>query len=188
MHPPSSVCESLYRLHKWARLGWVGEDRKGPADDLNKGSFALLQLYHQLDAKETFYGDPWGDRGPVFGRSYDRLMRVPIMLTLVSNEDVFSGKIVPMLKQWMKPIAQRMLAGAKEKGEKYQDALDDLAGQQGEHLYWRSMRPNAARPMPIAQKFLTPHDKAVIAGDTIRGVKDKFVNDLLHAPGASPLR
>ena len=186
MEAPRSICEALYRLHKHVRLGWVGEDRTGPEDEPNKGKFALLQLYTARDASRTFYGDPWSDRGPIYGRPFDRLQRVPIMLTLVEPQDVFSGKIVADLKRWMKPIGQRMLASAREKGAEYQSQLDDLAGEAGEHLYWSSQQTGAARPPVVAQKFLTEHDKAVLAGDTIHGVKDAFVNNI--ATGGEPLR
>ena len=92
MEAPRWITEELYKLHKEARLGWAGVDR-GPDDDLNKGKFALIQLYHVRDAARTFYGDFWGDRGPIFGRSYDRLQKVPILLSLIEPAYVFSGRV-----------------------------------------------------------------------------------------------
>lgn len=175
MHAPDHICEALYRLHPQVRLGWVGADRLSPDEDLNKGQFALLQLYHARDAARTFYGDPWGDRGPVFGRPYDRLMRVPIMLHLVHPRDVFSGRIVMDVRHWMKPIKQRVEEAALERGRDYQRKLDDLAGEIGSEMYWNSHNGGSAT-ITAPYKDLTAEDKAVLGGETIKGVQNTFVD------------
>lgn len=103
MHPPSSACRALYDLHKQLRLAWVGRPSKY-ADELNPGSFGVIQLYHvqdvgDLDDPFTFREfwhvttavDPFGvaerkriDRGPLFSRNgsvkrdYDVHVRVPV--------------------------------------------------------------------------------------------------------------
>lgn len=174
MHAPEWITEEIYRVHKDARLAWFGQDREGPEEDLNKGKFALVQLYHWRDAAETFYGDPWGDRGPIFGRPYDRLQRVPIMLTLIDPEDVFSGKVVAMLKRWCTPIRERVMLAAREKGAEYQSQVNDLAEAGGDYLHWTAQK-STDRPPVVPQKDLTEDDKAVLRGDTIKGVKDAFV-------------
>lgn len=176
MEAPRHITDKLYDLHKQVRLGWVGEDR-GPEDELNKGKFALIQLYHRRDAERTYYGDPWNDRGPIFGRSFDRLARVPIMLHLIEPEDVFSGKVVVDLKRWMTPIGKRMLESARERGKQYQTEVDNLAGEMGSRMYWDAHHGGSAT-IPEAQKFLTAEDKAVLSGETIRGVENTFVDSL----------
>lgn len=177
MEAPSHITEALYRLHPQVRLGWIGEDRLSPDEPLNKGKFALLQLYHVRDAERTYYGDPWGDRGPVFGRPYDRLMRVPIMLHLVSAEDVFSGRIVFDVKRWMMPIRQRVEDAARERGREYQRQLDDLAGEIGSEMYWEAHNGGSAT-LTTPYKDLTDDDKAVLGGETIRGVENTFVDNM----------
>ncbi len=89
MHPPSHVCEALYRLSPSLRLAWRG---RGPesveeSDSLNLGHFVVLEL---IPARGVFIEDPgslmsfWGvesrmdgygdvtfhreDCGVVFGR------------------------------------------------------------------------------------------------------------------------
>lgn len=184
MEAPRHICEALYRLHKWVRLGWVGEDRLSPEEPLNKGKFALIQLYHSRDAEKTYYGDLWNDRGPIFGRSYDRLQRTPIMLYLVDPKDVFSGKIVADVRYWMKPIGQRMVEAAVERGKQYQTAVDDMAGEIGSRMYWDAHHGGSAT-IPTPQKFLTAEDKAVLRGETIKGVENTFVDSF--KTGGQPL-
>ena len=175
MEAPKHITEALYKLHKQVRLGWIGREH-GPTEELNQGSFALIQLYHTRDAANTYYGEPWNDRGPIFGRSYDRLQRLPILLHLVSPDDVFSGRVVSTLKRWMMPIGQRMLESAREKGKMYQSSIDDLAGEMGTRMYWDAHHGGSAT-IPEAKKFLTPEDKAVLSGETIRGVENTYVQN-----------
>lgn len=173
MWSPRWVDEELYRVHKQCRLGWVGQER-GPEDELNKGYFGLIQLYHKRDADKTFFGDKWGDRGPLFGRSFDPIVWVPIYLMDIEPVKVFDGSVIGLLKQWIRPMRDRFMASAREKGEAYQTQLDNLAGEQGSYMHWKAQQTDSTRPEPLAQKFVTPHDKAVLAGDTIKGVKDAF--------------
>ena len=100
MHPPSWVCRRLHQLHPQLRLAWAGRQRQHD-DELNPGSFALVQLYHvqdtgRVDNPTTFRllwdVDPLvgedgettmvkADRGPVFSkngtthRDWDNLSR-----------------------------------------------------------------------------------------------------------------
>lgn len=106
MHPPSASCRQLFRHHPQLRLAWAGRPPKH-ADELNPGSFALVQLYHVNDVGTP--DDPktimefWnvkpqievdtGEvcnvracRGPLFDRwggtsiDYDPLVRVPMFV------------------------------------------------------------------------------------------------------------
>jgi len=111
MHPPGWVCRRLHELHPQLRLGWAGRQRQHE-DELNPGSFALVQLYHVQDTGRA--DDPttfrllWdvdpvvGDdgqttmvktnRGPIFNKSggtrrdWDDLSRVPVFVATL-NED-----------------------------------------------------------------------------------------------------
>ena len=183
MEAPRHVTEALYRVHKQARLGWVGRE-KGSPEELNPGSFALIQLYHARDASKTYYGDLWNDRGPISGRPYDRLQRIPILLHLVSSEDVFSGKIVEIVRRWVEPIGKRMMDSARQRGKDYQSELDNMAGEMGSRMYWDAHNGGSAT-IPIAKKHMTEHDKAVLRGDTIQGVENTFTDNL--KTGGAPL-
>jgi len=111
MHPPPWICESLYRIHPQLRLAWHGREREHE-DELNPGSFALIQLYHISDVQE--FDDPatfrltWGadpvegadgatrlkrvDRGPIFNRhgttkpDWDSAFRVPIFVATLDDD------------------------------------------------------------------------------------------------------
>lgn len=207
MEAPKHICEQVYRLHEWCRLGWVGEDRLSPDEPLNKGRFALLQLYHAYDAARTYYGDPWNDRGPIFGRPFNRDQRVPIMLTLLEPAAVLTGSFLcscdgclagadpchrlgcghshqgVLLRRWMMSIGERMMRAAEERGRIYQTELDNLAGEIGSEMHWHAKKDGAVIPEP--HKFLTEDDKAVLSGETAKGVKDAFVNNI--AQGGTPL-
>lgn len=111
MHPPSSVCEALYRKHPQLRLAWEGR----PGKELNSGTFGIVQLYHIQDCGDI--GDPntfreyWNvtsqigesglvervktDRGPIFDRhggtslDYDPLFRIPIYVIGLNEQFSF---------------------------------------------------------------------------------------------------
>ena len=110
MHPPGWVCRRLHQLHPQLRLAWAGRQRQND-DELNPGSFALVQLYHVQDTGSV--DDPvsyrlrWdvdpvvGDdgqttmvkkeRGPIFGkngstrRDWDNLFRVPMFIATLDE-------------------------------------------------------------------------------------------------------
>ena len=110
MHAPAHVCRSVYRLHKNLRLAWAGRQPK-TADELNPGDFAIVQLYHVLDAGSPdfpkTYRSFWDtedklnihgelspikiDRGPVFNRKggltrdWDTTTRTPIFVALLNE-------------------------------------------------------------------------------------------------------
>ena len=110
MHPPSWVCRRLHQLHPQLRLAWAGRQRQHD-DELNPGSFALVQLYHvqdtgRVDNPTTFRllwdVDPLvgedgettmvkADRGPVFSkngtthRDWDNLSRVPVFVATLDE-------------------------------------------------------------------------------------------------------
>ena len=103
MWAPNHVAMALYRLNPSARLAWAGEPGK-TEDELNAGSFALVQLYpiHQIGSLEepltpeelwhvTTRADEHGqpcrvriDRGPIFNRhggtrpDWDPIFFVPV--------------------------------------------------------------------------------------------------------------
>ena len=111
MHPPGWVCRRLHELHPQLRLAWAGRQRRHE-DELNPGSFALVQLYHVQDAGRV--DDPttfrllWdvdpvvnedgettmkrAERGPIFDknggtrRDWDNLSRVPVFVATLDEQ------------------------------------------------------------------------------------------------------
>lgn len=183
MHPPEWVLKKLQELHPQVRLGWIGQDREGSEDELNKGHFALIQLYQVRDSERTYFGDEWSDRGPIYGKPFDRLSRVPRYLADLTSEDVFSGRAIALLQRWMRPMKDRFMESAKEKGAGYQSSIDNLAGEMGEEMYWKSKQTDATRPEPVAKKFITEKDKKRLSGEAATGVADVFTK----VPDAQPM-
>ena len=115
MHPPSWICRDLHRLHPQLRLAWAGRPAKHE-DELNPGSFALVQLYHISDIQDiedpTTFRLTWDldpvededgttslkriDRGPIFAkdgstrRDWDSAFRVPVFVATLDEEYGFS--------------------------------------------------------------------------------------------------
>jgi hypothetical protein len=113
LHATSDICKALYRLHPQLRLAWVGRERTYP-DELNAGSFGLVQLYHSRDVgtpddpvtyrefydvtvrPDAFGGYELGhvDRGPIFSRTgstrrdWDYLTRTPMLIGVLSDYGV----------------------------------------------------------------------------------------------------
>lgn len=113
MHAPSEMCERLYKIHPQLRLAWAGRPPKD-SEELNPGSFAIVQLYHvqdagKVDEQTTFrqfwdvedYLDETGtlrsrrfDRGPIFARDgstrrdWNSAVRVPIFVSTLDEKFV----------------------------------------------------------------------------------------------------
>ena len=86
MYAPAHICKALWRIHPWLRFAWAGKPTVG--EELNPGSFAVVQLYHIQDAgkpdEEATYKKFWHvenhldetndlrcgriDRGPIFNK------------------------------------------------------------------------------------------------------------------------
>jgi hypothetical protein len=162
MHPPQWVVTEIERVNPWARLAWSGEER-APDEPLNKGSFAIIDLYPRRMADRT-YKTLWDGRGPVFGGDYDRLTRVPVWIENVHPRDVFNGAIVPRIRYLMTDIRERVEVGWSEARKQRREETRELAGQAGEHLYWSAQKSTDPAPT-VADKFVSNEDKARTAGD-----------------------
>lgn len=114
MYAPSDACKALYELHPQLRLGWVGYERR-KEDDLNAGSFAVVQLYNVRDAgtpdEPVSFREFWHvmplltengelinrriDRGPIYNRfggstpDWDPLFRVPMFIMTLDQQFVY---------------------------------------------------------------------------------------------------
>lgn len=120
MYAPAHACKALFRLHPQLRIGWVGRDKRNE-DDFNRGSFAVVQLYHIQDAgtpdEPVGYREFWHvapfltengelynrriDRGPIYNRlggstpDWDPLFRVPMfIMTLDEQFKYANGEVI----------------------------------------------------------------------------------------------
>jgi hypothetical protein len=173
MHPPSAICKSLYRLHPYLRLAWLGRDKKCE-DELNPGNFALVQLYHNRDcgsyAEPATYREFWEvtphwteggqliskriERGPIFNRhggttrDWDPLFRKPIFVQIFENTyDVFSGKIIYEVKYYMNSIVERIMKSAKDKGKRVKAHTQDLSREMSDYLLWEANKHTSSAPI-----------------------------------------
>ena len=163
MIPPDWVCRSLESIHPRVRLGWRGRER-ADADELNAGEFMLLELVAARKADRTFRS-PWADSGPVYGSDYDRLSLVPMMVYDVSPEDVFSGRVVSLLKRWMSPIQERMDESHHARQKNWREQIHEMAEAAGDELYWKAQRGQTEGAPIVAKKHITPEEKARVNGD-----------------------
>lgn len=176
MIPPTWICKELERLHPQLRLGWVGKPREG--DELNQGFFALIQLYHSRDAERTFF-TPWHtieNRGTIYGSRFDPLMRLPIYLADIEPADVFSGACLPAIKRWMRPMKERHMESAIEKGKAYEAEVQDMSEGAADYMLWSANKPDSTSDRTITNADVTEHDKAVLRGETKRDLTETFVN------------
>lgn len=172
MHPPNWVVEKLEEIEPSTRLGWVGEDRTSPDDELNKGTFAILQLFRKRASKKMIC-ERWKGRGPVYGSSYDLLTHDPVWIINVSKEDVFSGKVVALLKRWVTPIQERLDAVNVQRGRDYESNIQDMAHELGTELY-RKAQASSDSCRYVANKHVTQKEKDIVSGKGKESVADVF--------------
>jgi len=163
MHAPEWVCKEIERLHPYLRLAWLGEDRQSPDEDLNKGAFFLLQLYHVRDAELTMLF-PWDRAGPIWGSSFDPLQRVPIIVCPLETQAVFDGSVLKLVKDMSENITTRMRRAINEEAQGFQDKIDEMADEWGDYLYYKRHRHDGNWSSD-AKKFLTKEDKDMMSGD-----------------------
>ena len=176
MYPPQHVLDEIQEIHPQIRVGWIGYDRSGPDEELNKGDFYLIQLVPKR-AMGLEFNEPWGDKGPIYGQDWNRMDRVPFMAAgPLDTEDMFSGAVCKTLRKLCSKSAwQRRVDSAAEKGNEYDRQVTDLAGEIGEHLWWQANQTGHTGPDKVANKHLTPDEKAVLNGDSKKDLKNSFM-------------
>jgi hypothetical protein len=200
----------LYRLHPQLRFAWVGRER-AHSDELNAGSFALVQLYHVRDSgtpdyphsyrefyEVGFAPDTWGapvlqriHRGPIFSkdgvpgkRDWDPLVRNPMLISvldayelqdedaepgqLVTHYDVFSGRVVNTIRQWLLSPYERYVKSAKAKGRTMRNTVEDIAAEASSEL-WKSAQKSDQASVTLSKK----HAKEDIGVQQLENWKDK---------------
>jgi hypothetical protein len=123
----------------------------------------LLELVQVRRADATFR-TPWADRGPIYGSQFDRLTQVPLMVYDVTSEDVFSGRVVHLLRRWQTPITQRVQETWEKRRKEDRSAIRSIAEEAGKEMYWRAHR-DVHRPQVVAQKFVTEKEKSILTGE-----------------------
>lgn len=188
MEAPAWVIRKLYEANKDARLGWAGAERK-PGEPMNRGTFALIELRpaRAVAQDRSIIGIRW-NHGPIFGRRYDPLRRVPIFIIAVSPEDVFSGRVIDNLKRWSTPFKDRALQEQRERGFEYESEVTELAHEQADHMLHQARQTSSAGVEATPRKHLTASEKEVLSGDYLERPEMNLRNAFMEAPaGSAPL-
>ena len=174
MHPPQYVLKELQDIHPWLRLGWVGE-----SDDT--GSFFLLQLLHKR-ASQIEFNEPWEQRGPVYGKPYDLLRRVPYIMAGPFKMSRFRdaqgetywtwGSLVKTVRRLLTPAYERTVESAKQYNNEVDNQIHDLACEMGSRLYHQAHQTGSAQRRDLAKKFVTKEDKEILTGDKLAEMKE----------------
>jgi hypothetical protein len=176
--PPAHVLKELQQIHPWVRVGWIGEDKKGPDDELNRGSFYLIQLVKRKVAEHE-YNEPWDSKGPIYGEPYDRLARIPFMAAgPIDVEDMFSGAVTKALRVMMTPVTERMVKSAQAKTNQIHDEIHDVAGEMGERIYWDAHRTDATSNRALTKEDVTEEDKAILRGERMTDLSSAFMPNM----------
>jgi hypothetical protein len=174
MEPPVSVLEAVQKIHKHARIGWVGKPKSSP-EDLNAGYWALIQLYSQRDSRHTML-EPWNERGPIYGKPFDRLSRIPIYVIDVQKDDIYDLPF--LLKRWITPIKDRVTQSEIEKGKGVEKEMSELGEAAGDYLWHLSNKTGASVTSNNPKKCLTEKDKKVLAGETKKDFTNAYVTNV----------
>lgn len=160
MVPNPDAVDALARLYSSARLAWMGQEREF-AGQLNAGVFALLDLYAKHEAKFKVY-EPWGDRGPVYGKPWDKDKFVPLLLATFTVEEVQSLSFMPVVRRWMTPIHRRMYESARERGEAFDRKVSNLTGEAGEKA-WHDIQHSTHSGATVAKKHATYEEREPVS-------------------------
>mgnify|MGYP001568727457 FL=1 len=150
LYPSTYICRSLARIHPFARLGWDAEGER----------FALVRLIPSR-AVDSSFKEPWGQRGPIFSKrgsiapDWDPLARAPMYEIDLAVDDVYSGRIVRLLRRWMGDPFTRIYRSALEAGRDREARTQAASIERGEHLYRRGQSSGAGAPV-VAKKFIRP--------------------------------
>jgi hypothetical protein len=174
MHPPDWITDEVERTHPDARLGWVGKDRESPDDELNLGSFALVQLLKKRAADRTIC-ERWNDQGPLFGSTFDSLIWTPVWISNVSKEDVCSGKVIPLLKRWITPIQERLDEVNIQRGRDYESMAESISHELGTEIFKQSQK-SIDKPRYVARKHMPDSVKDKLSGKEHQNLTDVFMH------------
>ena len=176
MEAPPFVCQKLAEHHPGLRLGWDGE----------KDKFGLLMIFRKRLATKVYY-EYWNWRGPVFDKrgrprpDWDSVVKTPMYLSDLTPEDVYSGRVLWLARQWTRPLLAEYYRDCRKKGQDLESFADDVAHQAGLDLYREGQRDGSGAPI-VAKKFIEPTVNQTKLRDGGFDFQNKFVTE---APGGS---
>lgn len=83
----------------------------------------------------------------------------------IEPEDVFSGRVCRLARQWTRPIAARYVESVKRVGADNESRIEALGHEMGLRVYHEAQKDNSGAPI-VAKKFIdrTPNQRNVEAG------------------------
>ena len=152
MRPPDFVLDGLHRIDRFCRLGWNGEAKM----------FCLLALC-KARAVDDIFNSVWDKQGPVYGKPYDALFYVPVMVMPVSVEDVFSGKVIALAKQQVgERVADQVKRANAEEAARVRALWEENTYNVSKMLWWHHTQ-DGGTSNNIAKKFLKKEEDAMHA-------------------------
>jgi hypothetical protein len=76
-------------------------------------------------------------------------------LTDLEPEDVFSGRVLRLAKQWTRPLAARYLESARQADRDTETRIEEMGHEMGLEVWKEGQRSGAGAPI-VAKKFCRP--------------------------------
>ena len=187
MYPPSATCRALHRLHKNLRIAWAGRERHN--DELNAGSFAIVQLYHISNAgkpeEENTILAHW-DNGPIYNkdggstRDWDPLFYVPIYKVnlidfRIPQETIFNGMIVPIVEGWLRPWTRVVKESQRDNGRQLKRDTDARVKESAKLVEYERQKANYVQNIPykaVKEHVENIHKKGEVADEQLEHFYD----------------
>lgn len=202
MYPPAHVCRALYDVYPWLRLAWNGKAESFAVVQLYHVSDCgdmddpiTFREYWDITTELNEHGDAVrvpASKGPIFSkegdtkRDWDPLTRIPIdVVTLADHgfgiQEVFSGSFLPMIREWLKPIEDRIYEAALDRGKQLATEVEDTIEGMTDFLWHEASKPDAVSTIE-AKKHIKPtrHQKEDRAGKL--DLTQRFVEEIPKPP------
>ena len=103
-------------------------------------------------------------RGRLLGRPYDTATQLPIMLEDITAEQLSSGDVLRVAKEWKRSAAEKRAEASASTRSQTERMVDETAEEAVDRRMF-DLRHGADRGERVAKKFLSKRDKAILTGD-----------------------
>lgn len=183
------ICKALAQVNPLARLAWAGAPRSRPDElNAGSYALVRLYRRQDIGSFEnpmlpgdlwdvTTRADKWGrpetqriDRGPVFAQSgrpspdWDPWQWVPVYVANfksfgVSNETIGRGDFLPLIRQWMRPMKDRIVESATAKERELQSKADGISREGRDFLWHKANQTGATTPLTTREERVAAERK-----------------------------
>lgn len=164
MHPPQHTLDALYDIDPEVRLGFSG--RCPPEKGMDpSGRFALILLVKPQYTENVHFADYWFDRGPIYGKPFDPISRVPMVVGWFDPKDVFGTRILHDAKHRKDAVVPHMIADIRATEVEANESMNETSEAASDYITWKANRTDRTSPEPVPYKHLTQEEKDVLSGD-----------------------